>query len=114
MRLALDRFQMPTGAEEPFAGIDADLATLDFDDGFAMRNQVESFSLEGAGRRITVEFLEGYRYAQVFAPKGQGYVALEPMTAPTNALVSGNGLQLVKPGSRLRATFRVRVTPLQD
>lgn len=67
-RLALDRHQIPTGAEEPFAGIDAELGALDFDDGFAMRDRTESFSLKGAGR-ITVECLEGYRYAQVFAPK---------------------------------------------
>ena len=48
-----------------------------------------SLSIAGGGRRISVEFLAGYRYAQVFAPKGKDFVALEPMTAPTNALVSG-------------------------
>lgn len=111
-RLALDRYQIPTGAEEPFAGIDAELGTLDFDDGFALRDGVNSFSIEGAGRRVTVECLEGYRYAQVFAPKGQDYVALEPMTAPTNALTTGHGLLLVPPGGRFRATFRIRVTVL--
>ena len=111
-RLALDRRQIPTGKEEPFGGMDAELGSLDFDDGFAMLEGTESFSLEGAGRRITLEFLEGYRYAQVFAPKGKEYVALEPMTAPTNALMSGNGLQLVKPGGRFRARFRVRVNAL--
>jgi aldose 1-epimerase len=113
-RLALDRYQIPTGAEEPFPGMDAELGALHFDDGFAMGDRMESFSLEGAGRRITVECLEGYRYAQIFAPKGAEYVALEPMTAPTNALVTGNGLQLVKAGGRFRAAFRVRVAALQD
>jgi len=108
-RLALDQFQIPTGKEEPFGGMDAQLGALDFDDGFALLEGTEPFSLGGAGRRITLEFLEGYRYAQVFAPKGKEYVALEPMTAPTNALMSGNGLQLVKPDGRFRAAFRVRV-----
>jgi aldose 1-epimerase len=111
-RLALDRYQIPTGAEEPFPGLDAELGSLDFDDGFALRDPMTSFSIEGAGRRITVECLEGFGYAQVFAPKGHEYVALEPMTAPTNALVSGRGLRLVPPGGRLRATFRVGVTAL--
>ena len=69
-------------------------------------------ALARADRRITVEFLEGYRYAQVFAPKEKEYVALEPMTASTNALMTGNGLQLVKPGGRFRAAFRVRVDAL--
>lgn len=36
------------------------------------------------------------------------------MIAPTNALMTGDGLQLVKPGGRFRATFRIRVTALQD
>jgi aldose 1-epimerase len=111
-RLALDRRQIPTGKEEPFGGMDEDLGALDFDDGFSMLEGTEPFSLEGAGRRITVEFLEGYRYVQVFAPREKEYVALEPMTAPTNALMTGNGLQLVKPGGRFRATFRVRVDAL--
>jgi aldose 1-epimerase len=56
-----------------------------------------------------MEFLEGYPYAQIYAPKGENYVAFEPMTAPTNALVSGEGLRLVEPNGRFRAVFRIRV-----
>jgi len=111
-RLALDQRQIPTGQEEPFEGMDAELGALEFDDGFALLEGTSSFFLEGAGRRITMEFLDGYRCAQVFAPKGKEYVALEPMTAPTDALSSGNGLQLVKPGGRFRSAFRVRVNSL--
>ena len=113
-RLVLDRRGIPTGEEESFEGFDAELGTVDFDDGFALPEGARSFTLAGAGRRISVEFLEGYGYAQVFAPKGKEYVALEPMTAPTNALTTGAGLQLVKPGSRVRTEFRVRVDPLPE
>jgi aldose 1-epimerase len=108
-RLALNPRQIPTGDEEPFGGMDAELGTLQFDDGFAMLEGTRSFSLEGGGRRIAVDLLEGYPYAQVYAPKGSEFVALEPMTAPTNALTSGKGLRLVKPGGRFRAAFRVGV-----
>ena len=108
-RLVLDRQMIPTGKEEPFGGFDANLTSLDFDDGFALPEGTHSFSLEGAGRRIAVEFIEGYNYAQVYAPKEKDYVALEPMTAPTNALTTGNGLQLVKPGGCFRAVFRITV-----
>lgn len=111
-RLALDRQLIPTGKEEPYAGMNAELGELEFDDGFATLAATESFSLEGAGRSITVELLEGYAYAQVFAPKDRDYIALEPMTAPTNALISGSGLQLVPPGRRFRAAFRIRVDAL--
>ena len=108
-RLVLDPRGIPTGDEEPFDGLDAQLGELDFDNGFALLNERESFSLAVAGRRITVEFLAGYRYAQVFAPKDKDYIALEPMTAPTSALTSGCGLRLVKPGEKFRAVFRIRV-----
>jgi aldose 1-epimerase len=56
-----------------------------------------------------VQFLSGYRYAQVFAPRGRDFVAFEPMTAPTAALSSGRGLRLVEPGGEFRAGFEVRV-----
>jgi aldose 1-epimerase len=56
-----------------------------------------------------VELVGGYRYAQVFAPRDQDYVALEPMTAPTNALASGRGLRLAAPGETFRAAFRIGV-----
>ena len=75
-RLLQDRRGIPTGAEEPFGGYDGELGELDFDAGFAVLEDRASFSLAGAGRRITVELSDGYRDAQVYAPKDQDYVAL--------------------------------------
>jgi aldose 1-epimerase len=60
-----------------------------------------------------VEFLAGYPYAQVYAPKDKDYIALEPMTAPTSVLTSGRGLRLVKPEEQFRAMFRIRVDVLK-
>jgi aldose 1-epimerase len=108
-KLVLDRHGIPTGEEEPFAGFDACLGERDLDDGFALLEEGTSFSVAGAGRRISVELLAGYRYAQIFAPKDQGYIALEPMTAPTSALTSGRGLRFAQPGREFRAAFRLRV-----
>jgi aldose 1-epimerase len=112
-RLVLDQRGIPTGEEEPFGGFDGQLGEIGFDDGFALLEELPSFSLTRAGCRITVDLLAGYRYAQVFAPKDKDYVALEPMTAPANALVSGRGLKLVEPGRRFRAAFRIRVDSIQ-
>jgi aldose 1-epimerase len=111
-RLVLDGRGIPTGEEEPFGGFDGRLARLDLDDGFALLKERTTFAVAGAGRRISVDFLAGYRYAQVFAPKDQDYVALEPMTAPTNALASGRDLPRVEPGGKFRAAFRIRVETL--
>jgi aldose 1-epimerase len=108
-RLLSDQRGLPTGAEEPFEGCDAELGDFVFDDGFAGLEDRSSFSLTGAGRRITVVLLDGYRYVQIYAPRGHDYVALEPMTAPTGALTSGRGLTLVPPGGQFRTAFRVAV-----
>ena len=50
--------------------------------------------------------------AQVFAPRGKDYIAFEPMTAPTNALVSGRSMRLVAPGEMFRAAFRIGIEVL--
>jgi aldose 1-epimerase len=108
-KLVLDRRGIPTGDEEPFGGFNAELGESSFDDGFALMEERTSFSVAGPTRRVSVDLLAGYRYAQVFAPKDKDYIALEPMTAPTSALTSGRGLRLVTPGGRFRAVFRIRV-----
>ena len=50
-----------------------------------------------------------YPYAQVWVPPGKPFAALEPMAAPTNALVTGN-MHLVAPGDAFTATFTLTVT----
>jgi galactose mutarotase-like enzyme len=108
-RLLLDARGIPTGGHEPFGPIDSVLGETNFDDGFAVMDEQPAFSLSGAGRRIAVTFLEGFAYAQVFAPKNKDYIALEPMTAPTSALTSGQGLHVVERGAEFRTSFRVSV-----
>jgi galactose mutarotase-like enzyme len=46
----------------------------------------------------------------VFAPPGEEVVCFEPMTAPTNALESGDGLREVAPGESFEAVFTVRAS----
>ena len=84
-----------------------------YDDHYVQLEHPATFALEGGGRRVEVEFGEGYPYAQEYAPLGTGdepYVCFEPMTAPVNALISGDGLRSVPPGGSFRADFTVRVT----
>ncbi len=112
-KLVLDRRGIPTGDEEPFGGFNAQLGESGFDDGFSLIEERTSFSvagsIAGATCRVSVDLLEGYHYAQVFAPRDKDYIAFEPMTAPTSALTSGRGLRVVGPGERFRAVFRIRI-----
>lgn len=69
------------------------------------------FVLRGAGRELRVALgAPDYPVGHVWAPRGEAFVAWEPMTAPTNALVSGRGLRHVAPGDTLAATFTVNVS----
>lgn len=107
--IVLDNTLLPAGRREPFSKMDEPLADMDFDHGFALETDTARMSIAGNGRRVSVDFLDGYPYAQIYAPPGQDCISLEPMTAPTNALVSGEDLRAVEPGERFSATFRIRV-----
>ena len=108
-KLLLDDRGIPTGKEEPFDRVDTSLGELNLDAGFIVLDERPKFSLSGVDRRITLEFLENYKYAQVFAPKGKDFVALEPMTARTSALTSGQGLRVIEPGEDFNAAFRIGI-----
>ena len=108
-KLVLDEHGIPTGDEKPFGGFKAELGENSFDDGFALLEEQTTFCVTAANCKVSVELLAGYRYAQVFAPKDKDYIALEPMTAPTSALTSSQGLRFVPSGERFRAVFRIRI-----
>jgi aldose 1-epimerase len=108
-KLVLDGRGIPTGDEERFAGFNDELGESSFDEGFALTDEQTTFAVAGAACKVSLELLAGYRYAQVFAPKDKDYIALEPMTAPANALGNGRGLRFVAPGERFRAAFRIHI-----
>lgn len=52
---------------------------------------------------------EGCPFAQIYAPPDLDAVAFEPMTAPTNALVSGEDLRMLPAGESFSATFTLKI-----
>lgn len=106
--LLLDDRGLPTGAAEPAAVAPGPLGDRTFDD--AYDELAGPFVLAGGGRRIEVELLEGYPLCQLYAPAGQELVAFEPMTAPVNALATGDRLGHATPDRPYHASFRVRVS----
>ena len=112
-RLNLDRRMIPTGEREPVEVESGPLGTRTFDDEYLAPAAAAPFVLAGGGRRIELSVGPGYRFAQVYAPGDDDVVAFEPMTAPTNALVTGGpDLPLVEPGQRYEATFSITVEDL--
>jgi galactose mutarotase-like enzyme len=105
--LALDELMIPTGAREPVRGLDGPLGERSFDGGYAAVDHARPFAVTGGGRRIEVRFDERFPFAQVYSPPGAEFICFEPMTAPTNALRSGQDLPVVEPGGTFTATWRV-------
>jgi aldose 1-epimerase len=105
--LILDDYGIPTGETEKADEDAGPLNDRTYDDGYTgVRGP---FKLSGGGREVEVGFDEGYPCAQVYAPGDQALICFEPMTAPTNALVSGDGLKTLQPGESFRATFGIAV-----
>lgn len=83
-----------------------------FDDTFTLlTGDPPVFELSDSRRRLAVEFVHGYSVAQVYREGDSDFICFEPMTAPVDALRSGEGLRLVPPGEQFTAVFMVTVGP---
>jgi aldose 1-epimerase len=111
-QLELDAQQIPLSPGQTLPGRRFELAEHEFDDGFDAVAEPARFDVAAGARKLTLELLEGYPCAQVFAPRPGQFICFEPMTAPANALRSGVGLRLLAPGERYRARFVVSVREL--
>lgn len=117
----VDDRQLPT-AEVPVDDTEYDLrggallGDLTLDDGFGgpiLRDGVSEHSVSAPdGRTVTVWGDENFAYWQVFTteeyPGQSKAVAIEPMTAPTDAFNSGRGLKWLAPGETWEASWGVR------
>jgi aldose 1-epimerase len=108
--LALDPRGIPTGDLAP-EGAEAELIEgRTFDDGYALGRDRHLAIEHDGGRSVELRCGVGYPFAQVWVPRGKPFAALEPMAAPTNALVDRKA-PVVSPGNRLTATFTLRFAP---
>jgi aldose 1-epimerase len=103
-RLELDDRMLPTGRRAPRERGVERLGESAYDE--ALADVDGPFILEGARRRIQVDFLEGAPYAHFFAPAAEALVSFEPMAAPGDALVTGDDLQ----SAPWRMRFSITVT----
>ncbi|MBK9180419.1 MAG: aldose 1-epimerase [Acidimicrobiales bacterium] len=101
--LLLDDRLVPTGQRAARPAEHDPIGVRVFDDLYAL-GSIRTFALRAGARRLDVTFDEGYPFAQVYAPEAGTYACIEPMTAPGNALVSGD-CRLLPPGEEHRAVF---------
>jgi galactose mutarotase-like enzyme len=107
-RMQLDERMLPTGRSEPVTIPPGPLGARTFDDAFDGIADQPRFAVSGAGRRVALTFLEGYRFAQVYAPEGSDFICFEPMTASVNPFESERTV-LAEPGRPYRARFAIAV-----
>ena len=79
---------------------------------YRLHGVVPEFSLADERRRLALTFVSGYPVAQVYAPEDSQFICYEPMTAPIDALISGDGLNWVAPGEEFEAIFTIAVSRL--
>jgi aldose 1-epimerase len=108
-RLRLDERQLPTGPDEWIGPWRDRLNGHVWDDGYDSLPPSAEFAVRAGERRLQLSFEAGYDYAQVYSPRGGRFVCFEPMIAPTNALISGEGLRVLAPGERYTASWELRV-----
>jgi aldose 1-epimerase len=108
-QLTLDEKMIPTGESRPFERRRFVLADSVWDDAFSGLAAPRVFALSNRDAGVDLEFIEGFSWAQLYAPSGGPFVCFEPMTAPTNALRSGEALPRVDPGGAYRAAFALSV-----
>jgi galactose mutarotase-like enzyme len=105
--LELDERAIPTGRSAEQRAERRPLGDRIFDDLYVLRGR--RFSLEGRSGGVVLRFGRGYEFAQVYAPPGRSFVAIEPMTAPIDGLVTGS-YPVAPPGGRFAARFTVWAT----
>jgi galactose mutarotase-like enzyme len=112
LHVELDERGIPTGRSSGEPAEAEPIAARTYDDLFELTGD-RRLGIQHRDRRLSVRFGAGYPYAQVYVPPGAGFACLEPMTAPTNALVAG-GYPVVRPGESFTARFSIhpqRVDP---
>ena len=106
-RLMLDDHMIPTGERSAAADGQVPLGDSSWDDGFAVAEQPARYVAETDDAGIALELVDGFPFSQIYAPPGKDFICFEPMTAPTNALRTGDGLTVLAPGEEYQAKFRV-------
>ena len=112
-RHELTELLLPTGITFAQPEIDDVIGERTYDDHFALTDD-RIFVISDDQHSIIVEFDDGYQHLQIYLPGADGllpgdFVCIEPMTAPTNALVAQTA-PLLSPAATYTAAFSITLT----
>jgi len=110
----IDERMLPTGETVEIAPgeLDGPLGERTFDTSYpVLHGEQPRFVLADERRRLALRHISGYPVTQVYAPEASQFICYEPMTAPVDALISGDGLRWAKPGHDFEAIFTISVEP---
>jgi aldose 1-epimerase len=108
----VDERMLPTGETVELAPgeLDGPLGERTFDTSYpVLRGDAPEFVIADDRHRLALKHVSGYPIAQVYAPEASQFICFEPMTAPVDALISGDGLRWIKPGENFEAIFSISV-----
>ncbi len=100
----LDDRGIPNGATHTERAEDGRVGTRTFDDLYGLGRDRRLALQADDGHSVELQCGKNYPFAQVWVPKGRPFAALEPMSAPTNALVSGD-TPIARRGEPFTASF---------
>lgn len=108
--LELDDRSLPTGEVTAVPPVHGALGGRTFDDLYAGVDPGTRAAVAAGGLRVTMDYVDGYDYAVVYAPAGEDLLAIEPMTAPTDPFSGVFELKFAPVGGSYSATFAISVT----
>lgn len=107
-RFVVDEQMIPIGREE-FA-FDGNLTGAKFDTGFILSGEGKTRLIDRAGNIAIVLWQDkSYPCLQVYTPESRKSIAIEPMSAATDAFNSGDGLLVLEPGREFHGSCGVRI-----
>lgn len=109
---------LPTGETPPLAGSPYDFSRLrriaESEMDIALRRTGNPALLAGDGYRLEITAGPVFAYWQVFTPPERDSIAVEPVSAATNAFNRPElGLQVMEPSSAVHARVQVRLSAMQ-
>ena len=109
-RVETDGDGLPTGRLDALDASTGGLPDATVDEAYVDLPAGSELGLADDDLRLTLTLEAGFPAAQLYSPSGADFLCLEPVTAPPNALATGDRLTWVAPGERYEAAFRLAVS----